>query len=122
MRNTKQKDLIYSIINNNSGHFDAYHIYELCRREIPNISLGTVYRNLSNLVHEGKIIRIKVNGFDRYDKNIKHAHFICNNCGDIIDIFDELVDCKNYINGNLVIDYEVKFKGICKKCIEGKEK
>jgi len=121
MRDTKQKNLIYSIINNSNCHYDAYHIYELCREEIPNISLGTVYRNLSNLVYEGKIIKIKVNGFDRYDKNIRHAHFICNYCGDIIDIFEDFINCKENINENLVMDYEIKFKGICKKCIEGKE-
>lgn len=117
MRNTKQKNLIYSIVNNSNSHLDAYHIYDMCRDKIPNISLGTVYRNLSNLVSEGKIIKINVNGFDRFDKKIKHAHFVCNNCGDIIDIYDNILINKDNIDGNLVVDYEIKIKGICKKCI-----
>ena len=121
MRNTKQKNLIYSIVNSSNSHLDAYHIYEICRNKIPNISLGTVYRNLSNLVSEGKIIKINVNGFDRYDKNIKHAHFVCSNCKDIIDICDDILINKDSIEGNLVVDYEIKIKGICKKCIRKEE-
>lgn len=121
MRNTKQRELIYSIINSSNNHLDAYQIYDLCRREIPNISLGTVYRNLSNLVDDKLIIRIKVSDMDRYDKNILHSHFICDKCNDIIDIFDDDYSSKKYINGNLVTDYEIKYKGICKKCMEGND-
>lgn len=121
MRNTKQKNLIYSIINNNRCHLDAYHIYELCKKEIPNISLGTIYRNLSNLVDEGKVVKIRVGDFDRYDINIMHAHFICDKCGEIIDVFDNFLDDIDYIHGNMVVNYEIKFNGICKKCIGGND-
>jgi len=119
MRNTKQRDLILSIVNNSSSHLDAYHIYELSRKEIPNISLGTVYRNLSNLVNDNKIIKLTVSGIERYDKNIIHSHFICNKCNTIIDVFDNYSLENNDINGNIVTGYEVKYKGICKKCKEG---
>ena len=122
MRNTKQKELIYSIVNNSTNHLDAYHIYELCREKMPNISLGTVYRNLTNLVNEGKIIRFNINGFDRYDKSINHFHFVCSECGTIYDVFDNLIIEKQFIDDNMVIDYELKINGICKKCIERKEK
>ncbi|MBQ8192608.1 MAG: transcriptional repressor [Bacilli bacterium] len=121
MRNTKQRDLIYSIVNNSNEHLDAYHIYELCRKEIPNISLGTVYRNLSNLIEAKKIIKIKVLGFDRYDKNINHSHFICDKCNCIIDVFDNNCYLNSIVDGNLVTDYEIKYKGICKKCMEGND-
>lgn len=121
MRNTKQRELIYSIVNSSNSHLDAYHIYDLCKKEIPNISLGTVYRNLSNLVDDKLIIRIKVSDMDRYDKNILHSHFICDKCNEIYDIFDDDYSSKKYINGNLVTGYEIKYKGICKKCMEGND-
>jgi Fe2+ or Zn2+ uptake regulation protein len=119
MRNTKQKNVILDIINNSYDHLTAYQIYDIARNKIPNISLGTVYRNLSNLVIENKIRKLEINGIDRFDRNIKHSHFICNKCEDIIDVDDSILLNNEYIDGNLVIDYDVKIKGICKKCIGG---
>lgn len=121
MRNTKQKNLILEIVNNSHEHLSAYQIYEKARSEISNISLGTVYRNLSSLVSNGQIRKMEIDGFDRYDKNDNHAHFICNNCGDIIDVFDSILNDNKYIYGNLIMDYEIKLKGICKKCIGGND-
>ena len=46
MKNTKQRSVILSIINNSNNHLDAYEIYDMAKRAIRNISLGTVYRNL----------------------------------------------------------------------------
>lgn len=122
MRNTKQNSLIFNIINNSYSHLDAYNIYELCKKEIPNISLGTVYRNLASLVNNHKIMRIKIDGIYRYDKNIRHSHFICHKCGCIIDIFDDGFKDIKTIDGNIVDDYEIKYKGICKKCMKGERK
>ena len=119
MRNTKQKSLIFEIINNSYDHLNAYQVYEIARNEISNISLGTVYRNLANLVEDNKIREIDIDGTFRFDRNDKHAHFICNKCGVIIDVFDNILDDNKYIDGNLVMDYEIKLKGICKKCKEG---
>lgn len=121
MRNTKQKNLIFEIINNSYDHLSAYEVYDIARIDMPNISLGTVYRNLSNLVKDGKIREIEVDGTLRFDRNDKHAHFICNICGDIVDVFNNIVDDNNYIDGNLVMDYEIKLRGICKKCVGGNE-
>lgn len=121
MRNTRQKNLILKIVDNGHDHLDAYGIYELCKKEMPNISLGTVYRNLSNLSNENRIKKIKIDGIDRYDKNIPHCHFVCDRCNNIIDIFDYNFNDIELIDGNLVDDYEIKFKGICKKCMEGKD-
>lgn len=122
MRNTKQKNLIFEIVNNSYDHLNAYQIYEIARKEISNISLGTVYRNLSNLVEENKIREIEVDGTLRFDRNDIHVHFICNKCSGIIDVFDGVLDNNEYIDGNLVMDYDIKIKGICKKCMEGNEK
>ena len=119
MRNTKQKNIIFEIIDNSFDHLSAYQVYELAKSIIPNISLGTIYRNLSCLCDEGKIRKLEFNNILRFDRFIKHSHFVCIECGNIIDIFDNFINDNKYINDNLVIDYDILFKGICKKCREG---
>ena len=89
MRNTKQRDCIFDIVNSSYNHLNAYQIYDIAKKVIYNISLGTVYRNLAWLSEHNKVRTIVVD---------------------------------NYIDGNLVIDYDVKYVGICKKCLERKEK
>ena len=87
MRNTKQKSLILDIINQSFQHPTAYMVHEECLKIMPNISLGTVYRNLNKLVEQNKIQRLEVPGdFERYDKTLAHDHFICLNCSKIIDL------------------------------------
>ena len=78
VRNTTQRNLILDIINNSCEHLTAEEVYEIARKSILNISLGTVYRNLNILVELQKIRKIKTfDGKDHYDKlHIKHNHFI----------------------------------------------
>lgn len=120
MRNTRQKNIVLDIVDSSYEHLTAYQIYERARNVIPNISLGTVYRNLSGLADSGKIRKLEICGIDRFDRNNKHVHFICSKCDDIIDVFDSILFDKEYIDGNLVIDYDIKIKGICEKCLKGR--
>ena len=118
MRNTRQRNLVLDIINNSYNHPTAYQVYEECIKEIPNISLGTVYRNLNTLVSLGEIQRLDIsNGITRYDKLIKHSHFVCVKCNKIIDI-NEKVDYNEYVGDNKVLNCKVTYEGICKKCLE----
>lgn len=117
MRHTKQRDLILSIVNNNYTHPTALDIYNLCRKEIPNISLGTIYRNLNSLVEDNLIKRIKMpNNIDRFDQSYSHAHFICIKCNNVIDLGREFIIDKDVIDNNKVVDCEVNFRGICSEC------
>ena len=122
MRFSKHKDLILKIINESYNHPSAYTIYKKCQEEIPNISLGTVYRNLNNLVLDFKVKRIKMpDNIDRYDKiDDFHAHFICLGCKQIYDLEFQNNFFKENLNGNKVLDYEIIFKGICKECLDNK--
>lgn len=122
MRQTKQKDLILNIVNKSFIHPTANFIYKECQKELPNISLGTVYRNLNNLVNIGEIRRIKMpNNIDRFDKlGNYHSHFICYNCSSVIDLNSSNYIKEKTINGNQILDYEISFKGICKKCLDNK--
>lgn len=119
MRNTKQKELILNIINNSYDHLNALEVYLIAKEDMPNISLGTVYRNLNLLVSDEQIIRIKTKERDRFDaKRENHNHFICIKCNKIIDIKNDYELSSNYINGNKVIDYQIKYIGICRECLE----
>ncbi len=118
MRNTKQRELILDVVNNSFNHPTAFQIYLECKKKIPNISLGTVYRNLNTLVGSNMIQKIKLNdNIDRYDKIINHSHFMCIECNKIIDIYDSF-DYKNYLDGNKVLNFKIILEGICKDCLE----
>ncbi len=117
MRVTRQKKIILDIINHSYDHLTAEQVYIKCRRVISNISLGTVYRNLNNLVDERKIKRIKMKDGDHFDNLLeKHNHFICDNCGRIIDIKDD-ISLEYKIGNNKIVDYEINFRGICENCL-----
>ena len=115
MRNSIQRNLVYDIIQVSCDHPTADMVYLRAKQTMPKISLGTVYRNLNELVELGKILRINVPGdSDRFDKMlVKHSHFFCEKCKSILDI--------NEINLNdVVIEIEISLYGICSKCQEKK--
>ena len=74
-------------------HPRADWVYDQVRQEIPNISMGTVYRNLKSLVKSGDIRQLDIaDGTTRFDGNTdNHYHFRCEECGHIFDL-DEPVD------------------------------
>lgn len=119
MKKTKQRDVILNIINNSYIHPNAYQIYEEAKKELPNISLGTIYRNLNMLVESKMIKRIIVDGEnEKYDRLDEHIHFICDDCNELYDIYGfESKNIKN-IDGHKVMNCEIILKGICKKCQE----
>lgn len=87
MRNSKKRDLILKTVYENRIHGTAEQIYNIVKLEIPEISLGTVYRNLQQLSEQGLIRKLTVSGSDRFDGcTNEHAHLICDVCGQILDI------------------------------------
>ncbi|MEG0994802.1 MAG: transcriptional repressor [Bacilli bacterium] len=120
MRNTKQRDLVLNIINESCTHPTAEEIYFECKKQIKNISLGTVYRNLNSLVDLRKIKRLKMsNHIDRFDKETKHIHFICIRCDKIIDIYEHnILNYTNLIGKNKVLDCKISLEGICEECLK----
>ena len=88
MRHSKQRDQIYEIVKNTEEHPTADWIYERAREMMPAISLGTVYRNLGQLVDHGMIRSLEYKGAVRYDGRLEHHHhFVCKTCGRIHDVF-----------------------------------
>ncbi len=125
MQNTKhsrQRDLLLDILKNTKCHPDADWIYAKAREKIPNISLGTVYRNLSKLSSDGTILKLDVGtGSDHFDGDTSpHSHLICTGCGKIIDIFSDytpmLKGDAQEKSGASVSECSVLFKGNCSDC------
>ncbi len=119
MSKTKQKSLILDVVNKSYDHLNAYQIYDECKKIIPNISLGTVYRNLNLLVNNGNIKRIKIDGemdkFDHFSKGTEHYHFHCIRCGKLYDLYGKVI-VSSVPSKYEVLDYELVIRGICDEC------
>ena len=91
MRYSHQRELIVNILKNRKDHPTADMVYESAKLKEPNISLGTVYRNLKLLSDEGVIVTLEtVDKKIHYDGDVSnHSHFICEKCGKIVDLFVE---------------------------------
>lgn len=127
MRYSKQKEEVLKIVRESYNHPDAKNIYKIVKKRIPNISLGTVYRNLNNLSNEGIIKKISLeNGNDRYDKTLtNHNHITCIKCGKICDVSvllktSEIVKIQDE-TGFKITDSNFNINGICKDCMEGRK-
>lgn len=110
------------ILKNTKSHPTADWIYQKARKEIPHISLGTVYRNLSNLSRDGKIQRLTFNSSsDRYDADTTfHYHFACKKCGKIYDVKPQgevkLLKEVEKNTGFKIQGIKIDLFGICRRC------
>ena len=87
LRYSKQRESIKNYLCGREDHPTADMIYTSIREEYPNISLGTIYRNLSLLVEIGEIQKITTDGADRFDARVTpHNHFVCRRCGRVMDL------------------------------------
>jgi len=121
-RVTRQREAVLKFLKNNNSHPTADMIYEGLRKEIPNISKGTVYRNLKVLQESGQIAELNIKGtVSRYEtKQASHYHFRCEQCGRVFDInepIDKGVDERvAKRTGFKVTRHQLEFRGLCKDC------
>ncbi|MCD4813796.1 transcriptional repressor [bacterium] len=121
-RESHQRKAVLNNLSNRQDHPVAADIYADLRPAIPNLSLGTVYRNLEILETQGKIISINVGQREtHYDAFIEpHAHFYCRQCERIYDFDLEenccLVQKKLQTDGHRIEKTSIEFIGICKSC------
>lgn len=120
MRYSKQRDQILNIVQNTRSHPTADYVYEKVRKKIPNVSLGTVYRNLGQLVDNKLLKSINIDGTIHYDAFLNaHQHFQCNSCN---RIFDVELTAKDFIsnvetNTNYKIENcRILLTGVCNDC------
>ena len=121
-RGTKQREAILKVLRNTRSHPTADQIYDEVRKEIPNISKGTVYRNLQVLQEERAVTELKLNGtVSRYEaKRESHYHFRCEKCGRVFDLDEpinkELDEKVSKRTGFTVSSHQTEFRGLCKDC------
>lgn len=120
-RKTRQLELVWHEVANDNSHPTADQIYARVRRQIPNISLGTVYRNLQKLVAEGKLQVLTLGRTQHFDPLVdQHQHFICETCGRVYDIFvgadEEILPSSLSREGFAVTSHQLAFYGSCKVC------
>ena len=122
-RYSRQRESILDYLSNTLEHPTANMIYDKVRESIPNISLGTVYRNLATLVEEGDVLKIDTgDNAERYDIRVKaHGHLICNKCGAVSDVFmeyeDKLDEIAEKVSGAEIKTHQLVFEGTCLKCL-----
>lgn len=87
-RKSKQRQLVLEAVKHACCHLTAEEVFQIVRQKNPNISLGTVYRNLNLLAELGEIQKLSLGGeCDHFDKTLlEHGHLICKNCGAIEDL------------------------------------
>ncbi len=122
-RFSKQRELIFSAVMNTNEHPTAEMVYTWLKPENPALSLGTVYRNLHQLVAEGSLIRLSF-PVERFDATTEpHAHFMCRVCGRVYDMMDipydpALDDKAQLSSGHVVKQHELFFDGTCVNCTQ----
>ncbi|NOZ08681.1 MAG: transcriptional repressor [FCB group bacterium] len=120
MRFSSQREAILSYIRGVQSHPTALDIHASVKKSFPSLSLGTVYRNLNQLLEHHLITAIKQDEVVHYDGNISdHQHFRCKNCDSIIDLefpVRDIVLEHGPRFGHEIHAYELYMTGICKNC------
>ena len=119
----RKRDAILNCVRATTSHPSAEWVYENVRIQMPDISLATVYRNLSLFKEQGLIRSLgTVNGVERFDGNTEpHVHFICTQCGGVqdlpeISVPEELTSAVARSSGGRVDSCQLSFTGICGEC------
>jgi len=121
-RKTKQKEAILRVLRNTKAHPTADWIYEQVKKEMPNISKGTVYRNLQVLREDGAITELNLSGtLSRFEaKQDRHYHFRCELCARVFDVDEpvnnELDERVARRTGFVVSHHQLEFRGLCQDC------
>lgn len=119
---SKQRESILNNLRTRRDHPTADMVYSSLKEELPNISLGTVYRNLSMLAEAGHILKISTGiGPDRFDGFTgPHNHFVCRCCGRVLDMDyipeEKIVENASKGFSGKIEEYVLNFYGKCDRC------
>lgn len=124
LKYSRQRQVIKDFLMTRKDHPTADVIYMNVQQQYPNISLGTVYRNLSLLTDLGEIQRLQVgDGVDHFDADTsRHYHCVCTKCGSVSDLkmdnIDHIVELANRAFDGEIQGHVTYFHGICGNCTE----
>ncbi len=123
---SRQRETILTILRGTDRHPTAAWIFEQAREQLPNISLGTVYRNLMSLRKSGEILSLSVgDGTERFDGNAApHLHFFCTACKQVSDLrLPPHLDLASFAEremGCRVDGQQILLSGVCRQCAKHK--
>ena len=122
LKYSKQRETIKDFLMTRKDHPTADVVYMNVRQQNPNISLGTVYRNLTLLADIGEIQRLRVgDGVDHFDADTSpHYHFVCTECGSVVDLQMDSIENITEIAGahfdGRITGHVTYFYGTCGHC------
>lgn len=122
MRLTTQRQIILEELGKVTSHPTANEVYDMVRRRLPRIGLGTVYRNLELMADNGIILKLEVGGTQkRFDATVEpHYHIRCSSCGKVDDIEIEVQKQINVVaeeaSNYKVLGHHIEFSGFCSSC------
>ena len=128
MRMTRQRAVILEELRNSDAHPSADELYQMVRKKLPRISLGTVYRNLEILSELGKIQKLELSGgVKRYDWDpCRHYHIRCVRCNTVANTplapLNQLEDELYKTTVFEIIGHNLEFTGLCPGCSLKQEK
>ena len=120
-RYSRQRELIYRAVLDSKEHPTAEMVYQWLKPANPNLSLGTVYRNLNLLAEEGILIRMPF-PVERYDGDVRpHSHFRCKNCSRVFDLALDHDGAIDALAAKAAPEFQIEghdltFTGICPEC------
>ena len=123
----RKRDAILTYLQGTTAHPSAEMVYADLKQQIPDLSLGTVYRNLNLFKEQGLAITVgTVKGVERFDGNVHpHVHFFCTDCGAVLDlpkmdVPQQLVSTAAGQIGGTVEQCQMTFTGLCRDCVPTK--
>lgn len=126
LRLTRQRQVILEELRKVKSHPSADELYEMVRKRLPRISLGTVYRNLDLMARDGLIMKLELGGTQkRFDGDTTgHYHKRCVNCGKVEDAHVETIkaieDAVKEVTDYEIIEHRLEFIGLCPQCAKEK--
>lgn len=127
LKYSRQRESIKAFLHERTDHPTADTVYQCIRESVPNISLGTVYRNLNLLAELGEIQKLSCgDGKEHFDWNPEpHYHFVCRGCGSVEDLpMEPLSGVEAQAQkhtGSRIEGHLIFFKGLCADCARQKE-
>ena len=117
---SRKREAIYQYLKHTKAHPDAETVYRALKPQWPDLSLGTVYRNLAHFLNDGSVVRIDSGPVCRYDANTTpHCHFSCTVCNHVYDVALSGGGPKTD-EGVLAVgradSCQIMFHGICNHC------
>lgn len=119
----RKRNAILAYLKSTKAHPSAETVYGHLKEEFPDLSLGTVYRNLSMFKQQGMIASLgTVNGIERFDADTSpHVHFVCTGCDAVMDLPrihtpEALRQAAADESGGTVQECHLSFTGLCRQC------